>query len=188
MLRSHKSIILLAIASALILNLSGCSELDEVGHALFGNPDEPYQVKGNPDTNLSCVILTTYDAEYDKDADSVTRAYAELYIACYHEKPFGCTYTIDGQPGTGALSLHRLDVGDNGASVKTETFQGNFPSGTPLDLPCYRVANRSHQYHGKARFLLPMLEPGIHTLMITVTNELGQTGSDTQTFTVKENK
>ncbi len=178
---------IIAVIGMLVIGLASCSELDEIGHAMF-HSDEVYVVNGKPDTDMKCVMLTVYTASYDKDAESVTRAYAELLISGYHEKPYACTYTIDGKEGVGNLSIHKLPKGDAGTDLRTGTFQGNFPSGTPLDQPCYRASNRTLQYHGMSRFLMPMLEPGDHTITITITNEYGQTQSDTKTCVVADKK
>ena len=159
----------IALITALLLSLTGC------------NPVEP-------DTHLGVAAWTIQDAKYDAASASVTRAYAELLVSGYHEQPLGLTYTIDGKAGVGELALHRLPKGDAGTDLRTATFQGNFPFGTPLELDCYRVNNHTNQYHGLARFLLPMLEPGTHVLVATVTNEYGESYTDTKTFVVESGR
>ena len=154
---------LLAITSALILSLPSCSELDE------------------PDTDMRVAIWTITDAKFDKTVASVTRARVHLYVSGYHEKPYDFTYAIDGQLGTGNLALHRLEKGDDGANLLLASFDGDCPSGTPLDIPCYHTM----QYHGGTDFLMPLLEPGTHAFTATITNEFGQTMTDTKTFVVE---
>ena len=76
----------ITVISMLIIALVSCSELDEVGHVMFRS-DEVYVIMGDPDTDMKCVMLTVYTASYDKDAESATRAYAELLISGYQPPP-----------------------------------------------------------------------------------------------------
>ncbi len=138
-----------------------------------------------PDTHMGVAMWTVYDAKYDKDAETVTRAYAELLVSGYHTQPYGLSYTIDGKAGTGELAIHRLPKGDNGADIKGGDFKGNCPSGTPMEIDCYKVNNKTEQYHGLARFLMPKLEPGTHVFEVTVTNEYGESLTSTKTFSVE---
>ena len=138
-----------------------------------------------PDTHMGVASWTISKAAYDKSADAVTRAYAELLVSGYHEQPYSCTYTIDGKQGVGELAIHRLPKNDAGANLRTGIFDGNCPSGTPLEIDCYKVNNLTEQYQGLARFLMPLLEPGIHTFSATVTNEYGESITETRTFEVE---
>ena len=157
---------MLAIASAFTFSLMACDSLEK------------------PDTDMRVAIWTISDAKYDHAAQSVTRARVHLLVSGFHEQPYTFTYTIDGQPGTGSSALHRLAKGEEGAELLTEEFDGNCPSGTPLEIPCYRVNNHTMQYHGGTDFLMPLLAPGVHTFTATISNEFGQTLESTKTFTV----
>ena len=162
--------IFIALFGALILGLTGCNGIEE------------------PDPNMGVNEWTISKAAYDNSADAVTRARVHFYVSGYHELPYGFSYTIDGQPGTGSLALHRIASGDDGSDLLTLAFDGNCPSGTPLDIPCHRVNNHTMQYHGGAYFLMPLLEPGTHTFVATITNEYGQTIETTKTFEVEAKK
>ncbi|MBQ3743099.1 MAG: hypothetical protein II858_04525 [Bacteroidales bacterium] len=162
-----KHFTLIALIGMFILGLSACNSLED------------------PDTDMKVNMWTITDAKFDKDAASVTRARVRLLVSGYHEQPYTLTYTIDGQSGTGLLALHHLPNGDDGANLLTEQFNGNCPSGSSLDIPCYRVNNLTMQYHGATYFLMPLLEPGSHTFVATITNEYGQTIESTHSFTVE---
>ena len=166
---SKKFFTLLALACAFLLGQTSCSEPE-------------------PDTNMGVATWTINKAAYDKDAGSVTRAYAELLVSGYHEQSYTIVYTIDGKNGTGELAIHHLPLGDAGNDLRTSIFNGNCPSGSQVEIPNNRVNNLTEQYHGLARFLMPMLEPGTHTLSATVTNEFGQSITETKTFEVEDQK
>ena len=163
---SKKFFTMLALSCALLIGMSACQ-------------------KAEPDTHMGVATWTVSKAAYDKAADAVTRAYAELLVSGYHQQPYSCTYTIDGKQGVGELAIHRLPKNDAGTNLRTGIFDGNCPSGTPLEIDCYKVNNLTEQYQGLARFLMPLLEPGIHTFSATVTNEYGESITETRTFEVE---
>ncbi len=164
--KAFSIISIIAIAAATAFALTSCNSTE-------------------PDTHMGVAIWSVFDAKYDKDAATTTRAYAELLVSGYHTQPYSLSYTIDGKAGTGELAIHRLPKGDNGADIKGGDFKGNCPSGTPMEIDCYRVNNTTEQYQGLARFLMPKLEPGTHVFEVTVTNEYGESLTSTKTFMVE---
>lgn len=154
-----KNFTLATLFATLMLSLVACNTLD-------------------PDTTMTGNMWTLKDAAYDKGADAVTSATALLYITGYHNQPYGLVYSIDGKAGTGSLAMYRLDV------------PGACPSGSTLDITstCADRDRGTAKYHGTASFQLPLLEPGLHTFTASITNEYGETVTETRTFVVHGKK
>lgn len=150
---------ILALCATLMLGFTACNTLEN-------------------DTTMTENMWTLKDAAYDNVAGSPTGAIALLYITGYHTKPYEIVYSIDGKAGVGELAMYRLDI------------PGECPSGSRLDIvsTCSDKDRGTAKYHGTAQFQLPILSAGLHTFTASVTNEYGETVTESRTFIVHDKK
>lgn len=133
--------------------------------------------------------------------DSTTRrALLVLTVKGLNSDAYTVEYTIDGMQGIGQYALTSVDEETGtkvynwqkfkgGEYMSEEMFSGqydgNFPSGSSVNLYFLDRKDNTHPNYGRAFFLAPKLDPGKHVIQYTVTNSYGDVYSNSREFDIQ---